>query len=155
MQSTPLGAYHLAAGEGRPMSWFTAAFRLKASDTQLGAMELTASPGIEPPMHVHQHEDEYYYVLDGEVSFHVAPETYRCTVGSFVFLPRGRPHTFTIESPTARLLLLNAPGGFEHVFELAPSTPEEAISALARYDVDVVGPHPRQAIGQPDAAVPS
>jgi quercetin dioxygenase-like cupin family protein len=155
MQTTTAGAYHLAAGEGQPMSWFTAAFQLKASDKQLGAIELTASPGIEPPMHVHQHEDEYYYVLDGEVSFQVAADTYRCTVGSFVFLPRAVPHTFTIETPTARLLLLNAPGGFERMFELAPSTPEEAIAALARYDAEVVGPHPRQATGQPDAPVPA
>jgi hypothetical protein len=66
-------------------------------------------------------------------------------VGSFVFLPRAVPHTFSIESPTARMLLLNAPGGFERMFELAPSTPEEAMSALARYNVEVVGPHPRQA----------
>lgn len=43
------------------------------------------------------------------------------------------------------MLLLNAPGGFERMFELAPSTPEEAVSALASYDVEVVGPHPRDA----------
>ncbi len=50
--------YHLAAGEGQPMSWFTAQFQLKASDPQIGLMELTASPGVEPPMHVHRNEDE-------------------------------------------------------------------------------------------------
>jgi hypothetical protein len=33
---------------------------LKASDDQIGAVELTASPGVEPPMHVHRHEDEWY-----------------------------------------------------------------------------------------------
>lgn len=153
--TTTAGAYHLAAGEGQPMSWFTAAFQLKASDQQLGAMELTASPGIEPPMHVHRHEDEYYYVLDGDVSFHLGADTYRCGVGSFLFLPRAVPHTFTIETPAARMLLINAPGGFEHMFELAPSTPEEAIAALARYDVEVVGPHPRQAAAQHDASVPA
>ena len=39
--------------------------------------------------------------------------------------------------------MLNAPGGFERMFELAPATPEEAAAALARYDVAIVGPHPR------------
>ena len=62
-----------------------------------------------------------------------------------MFFPRGIAHTFTIESESARMLLLNAPGGFERMFELAPSTLEEAIAALARYDVEVVGPHPRDA----------
>jgi len=51
--------YHLAAGEGEPMSWFTAQFQLKASDPQIGLMELEGSPGVEPPMHVHRNEDEW------------------------------------------------------------------------------------------------
>jgi quercetin dioxygenase-like cupin family protein len=152
MQTTATAsAYHLASGAGEPMSWFTAAFQLKASNSQLGAMELSAAPGVEPPMHVHRHEDEYYYLLDGEVTFHVGGENYRGEAGSFVFLPRAVPHTFTIQSPTAQMLLLNAPGGFERMFELAPTTPEDAIAALARYDVEVVGSHPRQASGQAPA----
>jgi quercetin dioxygenase-like cupin family protein len=140
--------YHLAAGEGEKMSWFTAAFHLKASDQQLAAMELEASPGDEPPMHVHRAEDEWYYLLDGEVSFHAGQDTFRGAPGSFVFLPRSVPHTFTIETPTARMLLFNAPGGFERMFERAPSTPEEAVTALASYGVEVVGPHPR-ALAEP------
>jgi hypothetical protein len=83
------------------------------------------------------------------VTFHVGGETLPGHVGSLAFLPRAVPHTFTIESATARMLLLNAPGGFERIFELAPSTPEQAISALARYDVEVVGPHPRDAAERP------
>lgn len=139
--------YHLAAGEGRPMSWLTAQFQLKASDAQIGLVELAARPGLEPPLHVHRHEDEWYYVLEGTVTFHVGEETYRGEIGATTFLPRGVPHTFTIESDSVRMLLLNAPGGFERMFELAPSTPAEAAAALARYDVEVVGPHPRSAAG--------
>jgi len=138
-------SYHLAAGEGQPMSWFTAQFQLKASDPQIGLMELEGSPGVEPPMHVHRSEDEWYYLLDGEVTFHVGEENYDGQAGSLVFLPRGVPHTFSIQTPSARMLLLNAPGGFERMFELAPATPQEAVAALARYDVQVVGPHPRDA----------
>ncbi len=132
------------------MSWFTAQFQLKASDAQIGLMELAATPGVEPPLHVHRNEDEWYYLLEGTVTFHVGEQTYRGQIGATVFFPRGIPHTFTIESESARMLLLNAPGGFERMFELAPSTPEEAIAALARYDVEVVGPHPRDAaaVGQ-------
>lgn len=140
--------YHLAPGEGQPMSWFSAQFQLKSSDPQIGLMELEGSPGVEPPLHVHRNEDEYYYLLDGVVTFHVGEETYDGQPGSVVFLPRAVPHTFTIQTPTARMLLLNAPGGFERMFELAPTTPDEAMTALARYDVDVVGPHPRDAAPQ-------
>jgi quercetin dioxygenase-like cupin family protein len=143
MTTKTVAPYHLAAGEGQPMSWFTAQFRLKASDEQIGLMELIGSPGVEPPMHVHRNEDEWYYLLDGTVTFHVGPDTYLAQPGSLVFLPRAVPHTFTIETASARLLLLNAPGGFERMFELAPTTPDQAVAALARYDVEVVGPHPR------------
>ena len=52
-------------------------------------------------MHVHHNEDEWYYVLDGTVTFHVAAETYTGQPGSLVFLPRTIPHTFTIQTPTA------------------------------------------------------
>ncbi len=145
MTTQAVTPYHLAAGEGRLMSWFTAQFHLKASDAQIGLMELTGSPGIEPPLHVHRNEDEWYYLLEGTVTFHVGEENYRGQAGATVFFPRGIPHTFTIETGTVRMLLLNAPGGFERMFELAPSTPEEAVAALARYDVEVVGPHPRDA----------
>jgi quercetin dioxygenase-like cupin family protein len=146
MSTHTASPYHLAAGQGQPMSWFAAQFQLKASDPQIGLMELEGSPGVEPPLHVHRNEDEYYYLLDGVVTFHVGEETYRGQPGSVVFLPRAVPHTFTIQTPTARMLLLNAPGGFERMFELAPTTPDEAITALRRYDVDVVGPHPRDAV---------
>ena len=57
---------------------------------------------------------------------------------------KGIPHTFTVDSPTARFILLNAPGGFERMFELAPKTVDDAVNALRRYGVEVVGPHPRE-----------
>jgi len=37
-------------------------------------------------------------------------------------------------------------GGFEHMFEFAPKTAEGAVRALNAYGMDVVGPHPRQAV---------
>jgi quercetin dioxygenase-like cupin family protein len=136
--------YALAPGAGEPMSWFAATLTLKASAPQLGVLEVVISPGDEPPLHVHSVEDEWFYVLDGEATFHVGDQNYRATAGAFVSLTRGIAHTFTVESPTARFLLLNTPGGFERMFELAPKTPDEAVRALKEYGVEVVGPHPRQ-----------
>jgi len=104
------------------------------------------SPGEEPPLHVHKNEDEWFYMLEGEVTFHVGGENYLGKSGAFVSFPRGIPHTFTIESPQARFLTLNTPGGFEKMFELAPKTPEEADRALRAFGMDVVGPHPRHAV---------
>jgi len=102
------------------------------------------SPGDEPPLHVHKNEDEWFYMLEGEMSFHVGGDTHVGTAGAFVSFPRGIPHTFTVESPSARFLLMNTPGGFERMFELAPKTIEEAVRALEAFDIKVVGPHPRR-----------
>lgn len=112
---------------------------------EVGIVEVSISPGDEPPLHVHKNEDEWFYVLDGEVTFHVGNENYRASVGGFVSFPRDIPHTFTVESPNARFLVMNTPGGFERMFELAPKTIEDAVSALKAFDIEVVGPHPREA----------
>jgi quercetin dioxygenase-like cupin family protein len=137
-------AYALAAGEGTPMSWFNAGMRLKASTPTLGVVEMTIGPGDEPPLHVHSRESEWFYVLDGAATFYVGDRVYSGTPGAFISLPQGVPHTFAVDSTNARLILLNAPGGFERMFELAPKTVEDAVNALRKYGVEVVGPHPRQ-----------
>lgn len=123
--------YALAKGAGKPMSWFSAALVLKASGRDIGVAEVLTQPGDEPPLHVHKNEDEWFYMLDGEVTFHVGGESRIGGPGAFVFFPRTIPHTFTVESPTARFLLMNTPGGFERMFELAPKTVEEAVRAAA------------------------
>jgi quercetin dioxygenase-like cupin family protein len=128
------------------MAWFDAVITLKASSAALGIVEFFMGPGNEPPLHVHTNEDEWFYVLDGEMKFHVGRDTHQGKAGAFVFFPRGIRHTFTIESQTARFLLMNAPGGFERMFELAPNTPEDAVRALNAYGIEVVGPHPRHTL---------
>jgi quercetin dioxygenase-like cupin family protein len=143
--ATQIGSapYALAVGEGEQLAWFDATITLKASDPGLGVIECTISAGEEPPLHVHAGEDEWFYLLDGEVSFHAGDQTFRGRTGSFVSFPRGIPHTFTVESGTARFLIANTPGGFERMFELAPKTPEEAVQAMTQFGMEIVGPHPR------------
>jgi len=127
------------------MGWFESSISLKASCPELGVTEVLISPGDEPPLHVHKNEDEWFYMLEGEVTFHVGGENHPGGAGAFVCFPRGIPHTFTVESPAARFLIMNTPGGFERMFELAPKTPDDAVRALNAYGIEVVGPHPRHA----------
>lgn len=143
-QTAAGNAYALAFGEGTRMSWFNADMRLKASTPTLGVVEMAIGPGDEPPVHVHSRESEWFYVLDGAATFYVGDQVYPGGPGAFIALPQGIPHTFAVDSPTARLILLNAPGGFERMFELAPRTVDDAVSALRKYGVEVVGPHPRE-----------
>lgn len=63
-------------------------------------------------------EDECFYVLDGELSVRCGGDTFEAPAGSFVFLPRGRPHQFrSATGRPARLLLISVPGGIEDYFK--------------------------------------
>jgi quercetin dioxygenase-like cupin family protein len=107
---------------------------------------------LAAPMHVHEHEDEYSYVLEGEVGVQIGDEVRYARPGDLVVKPRGIPHAFwnRTDEP-ARLLEIISPGGFERYFaELAPLLPPQreapdfpALAALqARYgltmDMDTV-----------------
>jgi mannose-6-phosphate isomerase-like protein (cupin superfamily) len=89
------------------------------------------------PRHIHQHEDEYSYVLEGEVGFEIGDEVSTATVGQLVAKPRGIWHAFWNASDRpARVLEVIAPAGFERYFgELAqlipPVRPERDLEGLA------------------------
>ena len=67
------------------------------------------------------HEDEFSYILEGEIGAWIGDEMLQATTGSYVFKPRGLPHTFwNATAKPARLLELISPAGFEKYFaELA------------------------------------
>ncbi len=106
-------AYALGAGEGWKYD-FGAEFAVKASEirsaTGAAVMEYSALKGEDPPRHTHPSEDEMFYVLDGQVAFHCADDTFELGTGGFAFLPCGIEHGYTVRSDTpARLLVVTAP----------------------------------------------
>ena len=99
-------------------------------------------------MHTHRHEDEYTYVLEGEIGVQVGDEFRIARPGDLVFKPRGVPHAFwNAGDVPARALEIISPAGFERYFaELAPLIPpanqgpldEEAIGAVrAKYALEM------------------
>lgn len=79
-------------------------------------VEFQGKPGGEPPMHVHENEDEMFYIVEGKVEITVGGQKQMATAGSAAFLPRRIPHTFRIVSPEARAIVYITPGGFENYF---------------------------------------
>ena len=76
------------------------------------------------------------------LTFHVGGQRLPAAAGSFVFLPRDVPHTFTVE---ARVLQLASPPGLEAFFldwGDRPLDVEAMAQALAPYGVEFVGPPP-------------
>ena len=62
---------------------------------------------------MHPEEDEWFYVLEGELTVWVADTRHTLTPGSFAFGPKGVPHTFYAEAGGARALIGFAPMQFE------------------------------------------
>jgi hypothetical protein len=77
-------------------------------------IEHLAPKGAGPPLHVHHREDEWFYIIEGNLTFWVGGRTIEASPGSFVYGPRDIPHTLTVNSPKARFLLVAEPAGFEN-----------------------------------------
>jgi quercetin dioxygenase-like cupin family protein len=85
----------------------------ESTDGRVGVTENLAARGGGSPLHVHRREDEWFYVMEGELTFWVGGETIVAPAGSFVYGPRDIPHTFLVTSDEARFLLVVEPAGFE------------------------------------------
>jgi len=76
---------------------------------------ITMAPGRDGPApHVHDAEDDIFYVLDGELVFDVGHGEVAAPAGSFVLVPPGVEHTFANRTATpVRVLNIHAPAGFD------------------------------------------
>jgi quercetin dioxygenase-like cupin family protein len=102
-----------------------------------------APRALAAPLHVHEHEDEYTFVLEGLVGVRIGDEERVARPGDLVFKPRGIWHAFWNAGDTpARALELISPAGFEAYFaEIAPLLPpnvdeprlDELAEVMARY----------------------
>lgn len=77
-----------------------------------------APRALGSPVHTHRHEDEWTYVLDGEIGVELGGKTLSAQRGDLILKPRDVPHAFWngTDEP-ARLLEIITPGGFEGYFE--------------------------------------
>ncbi len=61
--------------------------------------------------HLHEDEDEAFYVLDGTFEFMIGDETISAEQGAFVRVPNGAVHAFSnVGAAPGRLLIINSPG---------------------------------------------
>ena len=89
--------------------------KISGADTggEFGLLEVTVRAGEGSPWHVHEDEDEWFYVLEGEFTIYVGEQRLSLTPGSFAFGPRGVPHTFIGETDGAKALVGFQPFLFE------------------------------------------
>ena len=95
------------------------------------------------PLHRHNHEDEYSFVLEGRIGALLGDEVIYGNVGDLIFKPRGQWHTFwNAGDQPARILEIISPAGFEQYFREMVALPQDATPAdraaiAARYALEV------------------
>ena len=110
----------------------------KETDGDVYLVEGVMPEGSSVPVHIHEHEDEIFHVLVGEVELVLGEETILGKAGDIIYLPRGVQHGIrTFGSQTARVLNYVIPGrNFETFFEamsaLGPDAPKAETQALAQ-----------------------
>lgn len=107
--------------EGRTLAIVGDVYRFLATgadtDGSYAQFEAIVPPGGGPPPHIHLREEEGFYILDGEITFHIGEQRIVATAGMFANMPIGVPHSFKNETDRpARMLITVAPAGIEQMF---------------------------------------
>jgi mannose-6-phosphate isomerase-like protein (cupin superfamily) len=136
------GLYSLKAGEDHSGGLFT-------------AYEALLPPEFGPPPHVHRIEDEFFYVVEGEVTFWCHGVSATHGPGGTAFLPKGSPHRFDTGPSGAKMFQLTLPAQFERLVRAygepapelklpGPSEPDvpKLVELCAQLGIDILLPEP-------------
>ena len=112
----------------------------RPSDGRFSLVEHPIVPrGLAAPVHLHTHEDEFSFVLEGRWGFQLGETVVYGDPGDLIYKPRNVWHTFwNATDQPARLLEIIFPAGFEQMFvegaELVKTTaPDDIDAAIALY----------------------
>ena len=111
----------LSAGSG-PAAWVVGdLYTVKASGRETGGafclIEVAVPPQSGPPPHVHQREDEAFYIVDGEFKVSIDGKELTAGPGSWVRLAKGSLHHFkNVGTSPGKMLILATPAGLDEFF---------------------------------------
>jgi quercetin dioxygenase-like cupin family protein len=113
------------------------------TDGRFAVIEAQERPGSELPLHIHHNEDEFIYVLAGELTMAIGHERFAAGAGAWYFLPRGTEHGYAVTSDEARLLITLTPAGLETFLQAVRSGEgvdiEALISHAAHHALEITG----------------
>jgi mannose-6-phosphate isomerase-like protein (cupin superfamily) len=132
MEAGTTGLTAIAQQERRPLWVMGSLLEIVISGEQTNGAYAVAedrsSPGFGPPPHVHEREDEAFYVIEGEYLFGGPDGEVRAGPGVFVHAPKGHLHWWrNVGDGPGRHLELFVPAGLEKMFEEVgePAGPEQ------------------------------
>ncbi len=103
-------------------------YMISAADTdgRFSLVEHRLAPhALAAPLHLHTREDEYSFVLQGEVGALLGKQEVVATAGDLLFKPRGQWHTFwNAGAAPARILEMISPAGLELLFRMIDTDPQ-------------------------------
>jgi quercetin dioxygenase-like cupin family protein len=118
----------------------------KDTDNGVTLILFTGYSQVGPPLHVHENQDEFFYVVEGKYQFWVGDDTMELSTGDTIFLPRQIPHTWKQLTDSGKILYAVQPAGtFEDFFtELndlkRQPTAEDFNNIALKHDMRILGP---------------
>jgi mannose-6-phosphate isomerase-like protein (cupin superfamily) len=144
-----VGAGEDRSGQPHSLGFSSILFKVPASETNGGlfVIEHMHLKGGGPALHVHLRQEEWFYVMEGEVAFQVGEQRLALHPGESVLAPRLVPHTFSPVGETpARMIIAFCPAGMmEQYFRDGEKAGGKAAAEAAfmdRYEMKWIGPSP-------------
>ncbi|MBD2162811.1 quercetin 2,3-dioxygenase [Calothrix membranacea FACHB-236] len=118
-------------------------------------VEIIVQPQNGTPPHIHTHEDEAFYIQEGELEFQLNEQMLIATPGTFLHSPKGQLHRFTnIGTQPAKLLCWVTPAGLEKFFmeigvpaiemsnlpTVTPADIEKVMASAPKYGLEIIPP---------------
>ena len=144
----PVPAGEDRAGHLHSLGFSSLAFKVVTSDTSSNLFVIEQSnllPDKGPALHMHLSQEEWFYVLEGEVRFQVGDQRLSLRTGESILAPRRIPHCFSATGSPAHMLAAFTPADkIEQYFIDGAAHPSLATTAdfMNRYDMQWLGPSP-------------
>ena len=135
-------------GEAHSRGYSSILFKVMPRETDGGLFIIEHTNLVKggPPFHLHVHQEEWFYVVEGEVLFQVGDSRKRLRAGDSILGPRGVPHAFASvgEKPGRMLIAFSPAGKMEEFFRATaiPNPPNQDEAFFRRYGMELVGPSP-------------
>jgi len=130
MNSTHPQPILIPPGSGKEIKFLGITHKLTPQQTNSGyyLFEFEFDPESGNSLHVHQHEDEVVYVIEGAIEIRLNDQKLSAVTGGIAHLPKQIPHALYNPLKTiSRYLAMAIPGGMENFFDELATAQEAGV----------------------------